>query len=992
MAKDLIVVRGAREHNLKNIDVDIPRDRMVVITGLSGSGKSSLAFDTLYAEGQRRYVESLSSYARQFLGQMEKPECDAIEGLSPAISIDQKTTSKNPRSTVGTITEIFDYLRVLYANLGKPHCPNDGTPIEGQTPAGIVDSILAYPDGARLHLLAPVVKDRKGEYKKKFAELKVDGFERVRVNGVLGTVDDDWDLARYEKHTIEVVVDRRVIRRADFSSDTRTHLTDSVEQALKLGEGELRVLDVTDPDKPITAVFSQAFACTKCGFSMPELAPRSFSFNSPHGACPDCLGLGFSLEVDPDVVVADENLSLEEGCLHATVRRSSPWINWELEQLSRSYRFSMDKAWKDLSETARDIILNGTDRKIRVRYEMKNGTVWEGNQRFEGVVPRLTRYYKDTESDNKRERIQQLMAASNCRSCRGARLKPEVLSVLLDKRSMADLVAMPVGRLYAWFVDYETRLDARERQIAHEVVKEIRERLRFMTDVGLDYLTLGRGSGTLSGGEGQRIRLATQIGAGLVGVLYILDEPSIGLHQRDNDRLITSLKGLRDLGNTLLVVEHDEDMIRQADWVLDLGPGAGEHGGHIVAQGTPAAIEKNKKSITGAYLSGRRAITLPATRRPGNGEHLTVRGAKANNLQDLDVAIPLGKFVCVTGVSGSGKSTLINDVLYKALARKLHGGVESPGKHRRIDGLEHVDKVIIIDQSPIGRTPRSNPATYTSLFTGIRDLFAITPDAKSRGFQKGRFSFNVKGGRCDKCEGDGMVKIEMHFLADVYVPCEECKGARYNRETLEVRYKGKNIKEVLDMTIEEAHAFFEPVPRLFRTLDTLMDVGLGYMRLGQSATTLSGGEAQRVKLATELQKRATGKTLYILDEPTTGLHFADIEKLLGVLDRLADTGNTVLVIEHNLDVIKHADWLIDLGPEGGEKGGTLVAAGSPEDICRVPESYTGHYLKPLLERDAARQHTAQATPKTRAAAKTAGAATKAARRTGGAKATARKTR
>ena len=943
MVKDSIVVRGAREHNLKNIDVTLPRNKLVVITGLSGSGKSSLAFDTLYAEGQRRYVESLSAYARQFLGQMEKPDADSIEGLSPAISIDQKTTSKNPRSTVGTITEIFDYLRVLYANLGVPHCPRDGTEIKAQTAEGIVTALFAFPEGAKLQVLAPVVKDRKGEYRKNFQEYKAQGFSRVRVNGKLGTVDDDWKLARYEKHTIEIVLDRVALKKGDDS--LRKRVTDAVEQALKLGEGEVRVLEGEDK----VHTYSEKFGCTKCGFSMPELAPRTFSFNSPHGACGTCLGLGFSLEVDPDVLIVDHDASLNDGCLHGTVKRAMPWVLHELEQVARAYKFSLDTPWSKLSDAAKAVILEGADRRIKTRYEMSTGRIWEGYEQFEGIIPRLQRYYKESESEGKRERIQALMAQAPCKDCKGTRLKPEVLGVTVDGRSLAEVTAMPVARLHAWFRAYEEKLDERQRKIAHEVVKEIRERLRFMIDVGLDYLTLDRSAMTLSGGEAQRIRLATQIGSGLVGVLYILDEPSIGLHQRDNQRLIHSLMGLRDLGNTLLVVEHDEEMIRAADWVLDLGPGAGEHGGRVIAEGTPKDIEYHPDSVTGAYLSGRKAIPVPAVRRPGNGKALVVKGAKENNLKNVDLRVPLGKFVCVTGVSGSGKSTLINDVLYKALARKLYGAVETPGKHQKLDGLDHIDKVIIIDQSPIGRTPRSNPATYTGLFTGIRDLFAATPDAKARGYEPGRFSFNVKGGRCEKCEGDGMVQIEMHFLADVYVHCEECKGARYNKETLQVKYKGKSIKDVLDMTVEEALAFFEHVPSLRRPLQTLMDVGLSYMRLGQSATTLSGGEAQRVKLATELQKRPTGKTLYILDEPTTGLHFADIERLLTVLNRLADTGNTVLVIEHNLDVIKHADHIVDLGPEGGEKGGIIVAEGTPEEVAKVSGSYTGQYLKPMLE-------------------------------------------
>ncbi len=949
MSSDWIVVKGAREHNLKNVSVRIPRDRLVVVTGISGSGKSSLAFDTLYAEGQRRYVESLSAYARQFLGQMEKPECDGIEGLSPAISIDQKTTSKNPRSTVGTITEIFDYMRVLYANLGVPHCPDDGTVIERQSAEQIVNKVLELPDGAKLQILAPVIKDRKGEYKKLFSDLHKEGWERVRVDGTLGTVEDDWTLGRYEKHTIEVVVDRLVVRRekgkdGKVSDDFRTRATDAIEQALKLGEGSLAVLNGEEE-----LAFSEAFACVQCGFSMGELAPRSFSFNSPHGACGTCSGLGFSLEVDQEVVVVDDTKGLNDGCMHPVVTQSSPWLLKELEQFARHWGFKMSTPWNELTEDQRDLVLNGSRKNVRVKYKSKTGSFsWEGYDRFEGILPRLERYYKDTESEGKRERIQGLMASKPCKTCGGARLKPEILCVLVHGSSMADLGRTPVGRLHEWFQNLDGLLSVREKQIAAEVVKEIRERLNFMVNVGLDYLTLDRSAQTLSGGEAQRIRLATQIGSGLVGVLYILDEPSIGLHQRDNRRLIESLMGLRELGNSLIIVEHDEEMIRSADHVLDLGPGAGEHGGEVVAEGPPEEIERNPNSITGAYLSGARAVQIPKVRREGNGKSLVVRGVSENNLKDVDVSIPLGKFVCVTGVSGSGKSTLVNDVLHKALARKLHRALEHPGAHKGIDGLNHVDKVVIIDQAPIGRTPRSNPATYTGLFTPIRELFAKTQDAKARGFEKGRFSFNVRGGRCESCEGDGMTKIEMHFLADVYVPCEVCKGDRYNKETLAVKYKGKSIRDVLDMTIEEAHGFFKAVPAIQRPLATLLDVGLTYMRLGQSATTLSGGEAQRVKLATELQKRATGKTLYILDEPTTGLHFADIEKLLGVLQQIADGGNTVLVIEHNLDVVKCADWLIDLGPEGGEKGGYIIAEGTPEDVSKVAGSYTGQYLKTLL--------------------------------------------
>ncbi|HWG90927.1 MAG TPA: excinuclease ABC subunit UvrA [Candidatus Thermoplasmatota archaeon] len=942
MARDSIIVKGAREHNLKNIDVELPRNRLNVITGLSGSGKSSLAFDTLYAEGQRRYVESLSAYARQFLGQMEKPEVDAIEGLSPAISIDQKTTSKNPRSTVGTITEIYDYLRVLFANLGIPHCPQCGKPIMSQSAQQIVDRLLALPEGSKLQILAPVVRDRKGEYKKLFQDLKAQGYLRVRVNGQTGGVDDDWKLARYEKHTIEVIVDRVVTKKGDEGLNTR--LTDAVEQALKLGEGVVGVL-VGDQYQQ----FSEKNACSDCGVSLGEIAPRNFSFNSPHGACTDCAGLGFNLEVDPAVVIVDATLSLNDGALHPEVMRSSPWILKEIQQVGKHYGFSLGTPWKQLSAAHRNIILHGSDKTLKMRYESKSGFVWESHEQYEGIVPRLERYYKETESEAKRERIQELMSSRPCKGCNGTRLKKEILGITIKDNSIAKLCAMPVERLFAWFQGLEQGMSERERKITAELIKEIRERLRFMLDVGLEYLTLDRSSATLSGGEAQRIRLATQIGSGLVGVLYILDEPSIGLHQRDNHRLIQSLKGLRDLGNTLVVVEHDEDMIRAADYVLDLGPGAGEHGGRIVAEGTPEEIIKNPNSITGHYLSGKEEIEVPLIRRPGNGKWISVRGARENNLKNVDVDIPLGLFACVTGVSGSGKSTLVNDVLYKAMARALNGASTAPGVHDSLEGLEHLDKVIIIDQSPIGRTPRSNPATYTGLFTPIRELFASTQDAKQRGFEKGRFSFNVKGGRCEGCEGDGVTTIEMHFLADVYVPCEVCKGARYNKETLQVRYKGKNIHEVLNMTVEEACTFFENVPVIHRPLQTLMDVGLSYMRLGQSSTTLSGGEAQRVKLATELQKRATGKTLYILDEPTTGLHFADVKRLLGVLQRLVDGGNTMVIIEHNLDVIKTADWIIDLGPEGGEKGGTIVAQGTPEDVARVPESYTGQFLKPLLK-------------------------------------------
>ncbi|MHB8584702.1 MAG: excinuclease ABC subunit UvrA [Thermoplasmatota archaeon] len=940
---DAIVVKGAREHNLKNIDVVLPRNRINVITGLSGSGKSSLAFDTLYAEGQRRYVESLSSYARQFLGQMEKPEVDSIEGLSPAISIDQKTTSKNPRSTVGTITEIYDYLRVLFANLGVPHCPTCGIPIQRQTPQEIVDRLVEYADGTKLQILAPVIKDRKGEYKKLLADLKEKGFLRIRVDGQMGTVDDEWKLGRYDKHTVEIVIDRIVVDAAH-----RGRLSEAVETALKHGEGVINVL-VATPKGEESRSFSEQFACVKCGFSMAEIAPRSFSFNNPHGACPACSGLGFSMEPDPETLVTNPERPIVEA-LNPVVRRASPWIGHEIGALARAYKFRPDTAWEKLTDAQKNLILFGSTRDIKFRYEASSGTVWESYDSFEGVATRLTRYYKETESESKREAIQALMSERPCQTCKGSRLKPEILAVRIEDVNLAQLTQMSSLELHKWFAAFEGRLDDRRRRIAHEVVKEIRERLRFMVDVGLDYLTLDRSAATLSGGEAQRIRLATQVGSRLVGVLYILDEPSIGLHPRDNHRLIESLQGLRDLGNTLVVVEHDEDMIRSADWVLDLGPGAGENGGRILAEGTPQEIEANPDSITGAYLSGRSTIPVPAKRRKGNGKTLSILGATENNLKGLDVTIPLGMLVSVTGVSGSGKSTLVNDVLYKSLARRLYRATEVPGAHRGLDGVQNIDKAIIIDQSPIGRTPRSVPATYTGVFTPIRDLFAELPEAKVRGYDRGRFSFNVPGkGRCAACEGDGMVQIEMHFLADVYVPCEVCKGARYDRETLQVVYKGKNIKNVLDMTVDEALEFFRDHPSIRRSLETLRDVGLGYMRLGQSSTTLSGGEAQRVKLATELQKRATGKTLYILDEPTTGLHFEDIKKLLGVLNRLVDSGNTVLVIEHNLDVIKSADWVLDLGPDGGAKGGQLVSAGTPEETARR-STHTGTWLRKTMER------------------------------------------
>ncbi|MGQ0534949.1 MAG: excinuclease ABC subunit UvrA [Methanobacteriota archaeon] len=938
--KDAIRIRGAREHNLKNVDVTLPRDELIVITGLSGSGKSSLAFDTIYAEGQRRYVESLSSYARQFLGQMEKPDVDAIDGLSPAISIDQKRTSHNPRSTVGTVTEIHDYLRVLFANAGVPHCPQCGKEVARQSPQEIVDRILARAPGTRFQLVAPIVRDRKGEYKKLFKDLAAQGYQRVRVNGKVGSVDDDWPIARYEKHTIEVVLDRLTVE-----PSVRARLTESVEAALKMTGGI-----VTCALEGEDLVFSDKLACTACGISLPDLAPRSFSFNSPHGACPACLGLGTAMEVDAELLVENPGAPVREA-FRGDIVRYWTWFFKELEQVGRHYGFKLSTAWEDLSDRARAIVLRGSGEKFKQTYRSSrahSSFFWEGYSEYEGLATRLERIFRETENEKLRERLAELMSTKPCKTCGGRRLKPEILAVTVGERSIHDVSEMPIDQVAAWFEDLPKHLTDRQRAIAKDVLKEIRARLRFMLDVGLEYLTLSRSANTLSGGEAQRIRLATQIGSGLVGVLYILDEPSIGLHQRDNERLIQSLQGLRDLGNTLLVVEHDEGMIRAADHVVDLGPGAGEHGGRVVAQGTPGEIERNPKSLTGRFLSGKESIPLPARRREGNGKSLTVVGASENNLKSIDLRVPLGLFVCVTGVSGSGKSTFVNEILYRGVAKALRQAHGVPGAHQKIHGVEHVDKVIIIDQSPIGRTPRSNPATYTGCFAPIRDLFAAVPDARARGYTAGRFSFNVRGGRCEACQGDGVTRIEMHFLADVYVPCEVCKGARYNRETLEIRYKGKSIRDVLDMTVSEALAFFGSVPRVQRVLQTLDDVGLGYIRLGQQAPTLSGGEAQRVKLATELCKRATGKTVYILDEPTTGLHFADIRKLLGVLNRLVDAGNTIVVIEHNLDVVKTADWILDLGPEGGEKGGRLVAEGPPEAIAKAG-TYTGRFLEKALK-------------------------------------------
>ncbi|MDI9615519.1 excinuclease ABC subunit UvrA [Methanothermobacter sp.] len=935
-----IVIKGAREHNLQNIDLELPRDKFIVITGISGSGKSSLAFDTIYAEGQRRYVESLSAYARQFLGQMKKPEVDYIEGLSPAISIDQKTTRVNPRSTVGTITEIYDYLRLLFARIGKPHCYLCGREIEQQTSTQIVDRIMEDDEGTRIIILAPVVRDRKGEHQRVFERLREQGFVRVRVDGEIRDLDEEFNLDRNRKHSVDVVVDRLAVRK---DTEFRKRLADSVETALEMGEGTLRVLY---HDTGNERVYSEHFACPDCGINFEEISPRMFSFNSPHGACPECNGLGSKLEIDPDLVVPYPERSINEGAIVPWSRsgKRDNYYHQMLRAVAEHYGFSLDTPFGELDEEHRKAVLYGTDEKIQFVFQRKNRT-YRVNRRFEGVIPRMERIYMETKSNYMRTYIGKFMSNHACPVCKGSRLRPESLSVTVGGKSIHDVVEMSVSEAHSFFEGLE--LTGREEYIAREILKEIRERLRFLIDVGLDYLTLSRSSGTLSGGEAQRIRLATQIGSGLVGVLYILDEPSIGLHQRDNMRLIETLKRLRDLGNTLIVVEHDEETILSADHVVDIGPGAGEHGGHVVAEGTPQEIMEDQASLTGAYLSGRETIPVPKFRRGHSGKYLTVRGARANNLRDIDVRIPLGVFTCVTGVSGSGKSTLVNEILYRGVYERLHNKHMNAGEHTDIEGLEHIDKVVMIDQSPIGRTPRSNPATYTGVFTHIRELFAQTPEAKKRGYRPGRFSFNVKGGRCEACSGDGIIKIEMHFLADVYVPCEVCRGRRYNEETLEVRYRGKNIAEVLDMTVEEALEFFESIPQVRKKLQTLYDVGLGYIKLGQPATTLSGGEAQRVKLAKELGRKSTGKTLYILDEPTTGLHFDDIKKLLNVLGRLVDAGNTAVVIEHNLDVIKSADHIIDLGPEGGDRGGLVVAEGTPEEVANSG-THTGRFLRDVL--------------------------------------------
>lgn len=945
MASDRIVIKGAREHNLKDVALDLPRDQLIVFTGISGSGKSSLAFDTIYAEGQRRYVESLSSYARQFLGQMDKPDVDFIEGLSPAISIDQKSTSRNPRSTVGTITEVYDYLRLLFARIGTPHCPECGRPIERQTPEQIVDRIMTLPAGTRFQVLAPVVRGRKGEYEGLLGDLARQGFSRARVDGELVDLVEKIRLDRYFNHTIEVIVDRLVAK-----ASIQRRLTESIETALGLAEGvaEIEIIPKDgEGDVETRMTFSQHLACSHCGLSFDELAPRNFSFNSPYGACEACAGLGTRHEVDPELVVPDMTMAVSEGAIHPWAGRRGEYFPKLLESVAEAYGFDPDTPFSRLKKTQREMLLYGSSQKqVHVRYKNRYGRLRSYRTEFEGVIPWLERRHSEADSDWSREQIENYMRLVPCHTCEGARLRPESRAVKIAGENIADVCAKSIAVLATWLGSLE--LSERERLIAERVVKEIRERVSFLLDVGLDYLTLNRSAGSLAGGEAQRIRLATQIGSGLVGVLYILDEPSIGLHQRDNKRLIETLIRLRDLGNTLIVVEHDEETIHAADYVVDIGPGAGEHGGEVVVAGSVEELKEAHESITGAYLSGRKEIPVPSKRREPGEEWLEVEGAREHNLKEIDVRIPLGCFVCVTGVSGSGKSTLVNEIIHKALMAEIYESKALPGKFKRIVGEESIDKVIAIDQSPIGRTPRSNPATYTGVFDHIRKLFSQTQEAKVRGYQPGRFSFNVRGGRCEACSGDGTIKIEMHFLPDVYVPCEICKGRRYNRDTLEVTFKGRDIAEVLDMSVEEANVFFANQPPIARHMQTLLDVGLGYVRLGQPAPTLSGGEAQRVKLASELAKRATGRTFYILDEPTTGLHFEDISKLLGVLGRLVDGGNTVLVIEHNLDVIKTADWLIDLGPEGGDRGGHVVAVGTPEKVASHAESHTGQFLAPIF--------------------------------------------
>ena len=941
-SRQYIKIRGANEHNLKNVDVDIPRDKLVVLTGLSGSGKSSLAFDTIYAEGQRRYMESLSSYARQFLGQMEKPDVESIEGLSPAISIDQKSTNRNPRSTVGTVTEIYDYFRLLYARAGIPHCPKCGREIKKQTVDQMVEQVMAFPERTKIQLLAPVVRGRKGTHVKLLERARKSGYVRVRIDGNMYELSEEIKLDKNIKHNIEIVVDRLVVKEG-----IEQRLTDSIENVLNLAEG-LMTVDVIGGE-PVQ--FSESFSCPDCGISIEEIEPRSFSFNNPFGACPECFGLGYKMEFDEDLMIPDKRLSISEGAItvmgwqSCTDKKSFTYAI--LDALSKEYGFSLDTPFEDYPKEVHDVLIHGTNGKeVKVYYKGQRG---EGvyDVAFEGLIRNVERRYRETSSETMKAEYEEFMNITPCSACKGQRLKPGALAVTVGDKNISELTGMSIEKLQTFLK--ELKLSNQQLLIGGQILKEINSRIQFLMDVGLNYLTLGRSTGTLSGGEAQRIRLATQIGSGLVGVAYILDEPSIGLHQRDNDKLLGTLKHLRDLGNSVIVVEHDEDTMREADFIVDIGPGAGEHGGEVVATGNAEEIMQNENSVTGAYLSGRIRIPVPEVRRKPTG-WLKVLGAQENNLKNIDVKFPLGVMTCVTGVPGSGKSSLVNQILYKRLARDLNRARTIPGRHKGIEGLEQLDKVIDIDQSPIGRTPRSNPATYTGVFDLIRDLFAATPDAKARGYKKGRFSFNVKGGRCEACSGDGIIKIEMHFLPDVYVPCEVCKGRRYNRETLEVKYKGKNIYDVLDMTVEEAMHFFENVPSIRRKMETLYDVGLSYIRLGQPSTTLSGGEAQRIKLATELSKRSTGKTIYILDEPTTGLHFADVHKLTEILHRLTEDGNTVIVIEHNLDVIKTADYIIDIGPEGGDKGGTVIAEGTPEEVAKSPVSYTGKYIKPMLER------------------------------------------
>ena len=937
--KDQLIVKGARQHNLKNIDISLPRDSFNVITGLSGSGKSSLAFDTIYAEGQRRYVESLSAYARQFLGQMDKPDVDYIEGLSPAISIDQKTTSRNPRSTVGTVTEIYDYLRLLFARVGHAHCPQCGKPISQQTIQQMTDDVMTFPEGVKILIIAPMIRGKKGEHKSVFDQLRKEGFSRVRVDGVVRTLDEDIDLQKTKKHDIDVVVDRLVVKEG-----IESRLTDSMETAAKWGEGLVLVAEVDGPEH----MYSQHFACPDCHISLPKIEPRMFSFNSPFGACPACAGIGSTMEVDEDMVIPDGSISFANGAVVALSNNPNAWFMRQLEGLLRQNGYSLNNSFDELPKKLQEEIMHGSREKVSFDYENMRGEVKTFHTEYEGILPMVKRRHSEASTDAMREEFEKFMSIKPCTTCHGARLKPEVLAITVGGKNIEEVTDMTIKEAAQFFSSLS--LSQRELVIGEQILKEIKARLGFLNNVGLDYLTMSRAAGTLSGGEAQRIRLATQIGSGLVGVLYILDEPSIGLHQRDNDRLIETLKGLRDLGNTLLVVEHDEDTMRAADFLVDIGPGAGEHGGQVIAAGPVPEVMANPKSITGQYLAGKKFIALPEKRRKPGKAAIEVRGAKENNLQNINVKFPIGLFNVVTGVSGSGKSTLINEILYKGLSNKLYRTYHRVGKHKEIRGMDYVDKVINIDQSPIGWTPRSNPATYTGVFDAIRELYSQTPEAKMRGYKQGRFSFNVKGGRCEACRGDGIIKIEMHFLPDVYVPCEICKGARYNRETLEVKYKGKSIADVLDMTVDDAVDFFAAIPKIHRKMITLQEVGLGYIRLGQPATTLSGGEAQRVKLATELARRSTGKTMYILDEPTTGLHAEDIRKLLLVLQKLVDAGDTVVVIEHNLDVIKTADYIIDLGPEGGSGGGTVIAKGTPEDVAKVKESYTGQFLGPVLKR------------------------------------------